>query len=425
MTSVPSGSRLYTDIHRLATMAPLVKGTPARRLHAEDLGVIMDGAMLVSSEGTLLWAGEKSSAPSVPPSQVVSLNAELVLPGFVDCHTHLVFAGEREAEFRARAAGKTYQEIASMGGGILTSVRATRAATLDELIDIGRQRLKIAASFGVSTIEAKSGYGLSDDGERKTLQALTRLKHESPFVLVRTHLGAHAFPQDMSREDYMDLVEDSIPRWHKENLFDHVDMFIEENYYTVEDGKRIIDQAKRHKIPFKIHADEFANVGASQLGLEHGALSLDHLLHYLDVESEAVVVDRFRRAGSVAVFLPGAALSLKLPYANAMPLLKNGVPVALATDFNPGSSMTQNITLMMTLAVLYMGFHVEEAVAASTIQGARALGLKNVGHLTAGARADFQVYDVPYGHIVYEFGRPLIRGLYLAGESFNFKSSSI
>jgi imidazolonepropionase len=386
-----------------------IRRKDGRRLVENDLGRIEDGAMAYSVKTVpyvdfatgkkgmkvvsekILWIGKSDDLPpeyaNAPIFDLDGKNA--VMPGLVDCHTHLIFAGNRASEFAARCGGATYAEIAAAGGGIQTTVTATREATEEELYRLGRARVEEAHRYGVRTIEAKSGYGLSEESELKVLRVLKRLQEATPeMTIVPTFLGAHDFPKGVSRETYLDnLVNSQLPAVAKEKLAEICDVFIDEGFYSPEEGRKILSAAKALGMKTKIHADELANTESASLAVELRSLSADHLLKVSDAGIRAL-------AGSetTAVLLPGTAFYLKAPHAPARKLLDAGARVAISTDFNPGTSMTLNLPAVLTIAALYLEMSRSELFASVTYNAARALDLQDrKGTLEVGKDADFFV----------------------------------
>lgn len=386
-----------------------VRRKDGRRIEEKDLGRIEDGAMAYSvktvpyedfSSGKkgmkvvadkVLWTGKSDALPAeyanAPIFDLDGKNA--VLPGFVDCHTHLVFAGDRAGEFAARCGGASYAEIAAAGGGIQTTVRATREASEDELFRLGRARLEEAHRFGIRTLEAKSGYGLDEKTEMKILRVVRRLQAATPeMTIVPTFLGAHDFPKEVSREAYLaDLIENQLPKVAKEGLAEACDVFIDEGFYSLAEGRKILEAAKALGLRTKIHADELANTESAALAAELGALSADHLLKISDLGIRALAASE-----TTAVVLPGTAFYLKAPHAPARKLIDAGARLAISTDFNPGTSTTLNLPAVLTIAALYLGLSRAEIFAGATYNAARALGLQDrKGSLEVGKDADFFV----------------------------------
>ncbi|OFZ20205.1 MAG: imidazolonepropionase [Bdellovibrionales bacterium GWB1_55_8] len=390
-----------------------------RKVTDDDLGRIEDGALVYSTRKVrgkevpdeILWVGP---TPDMPRKYSRIKKRDLkgkqaVIPGMVDCHTHLVFAGDRSEEFAARCGGASYEEIAKKGGGILSTVRATRNASERELETLAIKRLQEAVSYGVRTIEIKTGYGLSAESELKLLKVIRKLKERCPEVRIQsTFLGAHAFPQDQSRESYLDdLINRMIPQAATGKLADVCDVFIDAGYYTREEGRRILAAAKANGLKIKIHADELANTESASLAAEMGALSADHLLRISDSGIRALAASQ-----TVAVLLPGTAFYLKASHAPARRLLDAGAAVALSTDFNPGTCMCLSLPSIMTIAALYLGMTRAEIFAAVTYNGAKALGFEmDSGTLEPGLAARFAVLDFPrFEELYYRFAWAPSRG---------------
>ena len=359
---------------------------------------VLQNAYILVRNGRIAEIGEGK-----PPFVGLSLDVEgrVVTPGLVDPHTHAVFAGSRVEEFLARAQGEKYT-----GGGILTTVAATRAASEEELVDLAKPRLLRMLSQGVTTVEIKSGYGLTLKDERKMLLAIRKLSEELPMTLVSTFLGAHAFPPELSREQYLDiLVEEMIPSVAKEGLAQFCDVFCDRGFYTVEEARRVLTAARAFGLGLKIHADELSYVGAAELAGELAATSADHLLYISEAGIAALA-----RAGTVAVLLPGTAFVLDEPYPPARKLIEAGVPVALGTDFNPGSCPLASLPWVMSLAVLKLRMTPEEVLSAVTLNAAAALGLAGeLGSVEPGKRADLVVWDIQsFREIPYWMGQNLV-----------------
>ena len=327
------------------------------------------------------------------------------LPGFVDPHTHPVFFKTREGEFSLRVMGKSYEEIAAAGGGIRNSVRVFRQASFDELSELTYQRIRRFLEFGTTTIEAKSGYGLSLEDELKSLRILKKVAELLPITIVPTFLGAHEVPDEYQRdrEKYVDLIiNEMIPRVAEEKLAEFCDVFCEKDVFTVAQSERILLAAKDHGLQPKLHADELFYTGGAELAAKVGAISADHLLK-ISAEGIRSMAD----AGVVPVLLPGTTFFLgKSGYAPARQMIDAGMPVAIATDFNPGSSMTQNMQLMLTLSALYLKMTSAEVITAATRNAARAIAREDrVGTLETGKDADIVLLDIPgHEYLPYHYG---------------------
>ncbi|MCI0657391.1 MAG: imidazolonepropionase [Acidobacteria bacterium] len=328
-----------------------------------------------------------------------------LLPGFVDPHTHLPFAGSRASEFKMRLAGKSYEEIAQSGGGILSTVEAVRAADLPELGRAAWARLDRMLEWGTTTCEAKSGYGLSLESELKQLRVIRELSDSHPVEIVPTFLGAHAVPKERraQRGDYIrEVVEEMIPRVAQEHLAEFCDVFCESVAFTVAEAEKILEAGKRHGLRPRLHADQISSGGGAELAARLGAASADHLEFISSAGIEAMA-----RAGVTAILVPGAGFFLRSERRPpARRLVEAGVPVALATDLNPGTCPTEAMPPILILACLTLGMSIEEAITAATLNAAHSLGRAEViGSLEAGKQADIQVLDIPEAsHLVYHFG---------------------
>jgi imidazolonepropionase len=349
-------------------------------------GLIEDGALLVE-DGLLRWVGPSAEAPAA--DEAVQLNGALVTPGLVDCHTHLVYGGSRAHEFEQRLHGASYADIAQSGGGIRSTVAATRAASEAELLATARKRAQALIAEGVTTLEVKSGYGLDAPTEARMLRVARKLA--SLGVDVRTtYLAAHALPPEFAdADDYIAAVCLWLPDLFDAGLVDAVDAFCEHIAFSPAQVARVFDAARRLNLPVKLHAEQLSDQGGAALAARYGALSCDHL-EYLSPAGVRAMAE----AGTVAVLLPGAFYALRetrLPPIEA--LREAGVPIAIATDHNPGSSPTLSPLLMLNMACVLFRLTPEEALRGLTVNGARALGLRDRGQLVAGQRADFCVWD--------------------------------
>ena len=366
----------------------------------------LSGAYVLIEGGRISEVGEGK-----PPSfSGPTLNAQgrLVTPGLVDPHTHAVFAGSRVTEFLARTRGEPYT-----GGGILTTVAAVRRASEEELVKLAKVRLARMLRGGTTTCEIKSGYGLTTEDELKMLRAIRRLSQQLPLTIVPTFLGAHAFPEEEAREAYIDrLVEEMIPQVAESGLAQFCDVFCDQGFYTTEEARRVLEAGLDHGLLPKLHADELADVGAAKLAAELGAVSADHLLH---VSPEGIKA--LAEAGVVAVLLPGTAFVLSEAYPPARNLIESGVPVALGTDFNPGSCPISSLPFILSLAVLRLGLTPEEALCAATLNAAAALGLaEELGTLEPGKLADLVIWDArELGELPYFIGHRLALAVVKAG----------
>ena len=396
--------RLITDC-RLATMAE--SGTA--------YGAIEDGALLVR-DGRIVWAGARGDLPAHEAATIDGLDGRWVTPGLVDCHTHLVFGGDRSGEFEQRLGGATYEEIARAGGGIVSSVAATRAASEDALYASAVARLAGLKATGVTTVEIKSGYGLDQDSELKMLRVARRIGREAGVRVRTSYLGLHAVPPEWKadRGRYVDLaVDDILPAAHAEGLVDAVDAYCEPIAFSTEEVARLFDRAKALGLPIRLHADQLSDGGGAALAARYGALSADHVEHTNEAGVQAMAA-----AGVVAVLLPGAWLMLRetvLPPID--PFRRHGVAMAVATDCNPGTSPVASMTAAINLACVQFRLTPEEALAGATRIAARALGLEaEVGTLEAGKAADLAVWDIERpAELAYWLGKPLLAKRMVAG----------
>ena len=384
---------------------------PRRGADLREVGRIADGAVAVAGE-RILWVGRRAELPGVATAPgVVRIDARggCVCPGFVDCHTHLVFAGSRHDEFERRLAGESYVEIAAKGGGIKASLRAVREATEDELVRLARERLDRALAHGTTTLEAKSGYGLATDAELKQVRALARASAGHAVETVSTFLGAHEFPPEFAgdHEGYVRLLEDEmIPAVAALGLCAYADVFCEQGVYTVAQARRVLLAARSAGRRLRLHADEVAPSGAAELAAELGAASADHLSAISDAGVAALAA-----SDTIGVLLPGTTFSCRIPPANARHLIESGVAVAIATDLNPGSCGVEAMGVVIGLACLHLGMLPSEAFAAATINAAWALERADrVGSLAPGKQADLLILDVPdYRAVPQRFGTNPVR----------------
>ncbi len=395
----------------LVTDAFLVTNDPSRG--EGPWGVIPDGAVHIA-DGRVARVGPSSDVSLGVKESVETIDAGggAVLPGFVDPHTHLVFAGDRAEEFARRMAGASYTEIMAAGGGIMSTVRATRAATTDDLYRQSRARAERMIAAGTTTVEIKSGYGLDVATERRMLEVVRRLDDDLPWDAVPTFLGAHVVPPEYAddRDGYLRLIEtEMLPACAPLARF--CDVFCDDGAFTVVEARRIVAAAARHGLRPKLHAEQLAATGAADLAAEIGAVSADHLDH--------VTADQARRlavAGTVAVLLPGASLSMRTPPPPVDLLRDAGVKIALATDCNPGTSYWETMPAMIALAVLAFGMTVEEAVWSATRGGALALALGDRGRLAPGDAGDLVVLDADHpAHLAYRPDTPLVRTVVKGG----------
>ena len=387
------------------------------RSGAGPWGEIDDGALLVD-DGTLRWVGPESDLAGATRGLTVAAQHDvagaLVTPGLVDCHTHLVYGGDRAREFEMRLEGASYEEIARAGGGIRSTVAATRSTSADLLFEQAADRAAVLMAEGVTTLEVKSGYGLTLDDEARMLRVARRLGRELTLTVRTTCLAAHALPPEFEgRGDaYVDAVCEWVPQWHAEGLVDAVDAFCERIAFSPAQTRRVFEAARALGLPVKLHAEQLSDQGGAALAASFRALSCDHLEH-LSQQGVAAMAE----AGTVAVLLPGAFYFLretKLPPVQA--LREAAVPIAIASDHNPGSSPGLSLLLMINMACTLFRLTPEEALRGVTANAARALALHDRGELAAGRRADFVVWDLAHANeLAYWFGRNPCRQVVVGG----------
>ena len=369
-----------------------------------QVGLIPDGALVVEGE-RIAWLGPTAQLPPLPGgAEVLNLAGKVVIPGLVDSHTHLIFASDRVDEWERRLAGATYQEIAAAGGGIRSTVRAVRSASRAELVALARPRLERLLSFGVTTVEVKSGYGLSLADELRCLEAVADLNAAGPIELIPTFLGAHAVPSEYAgnRSGYVALVcDEMLPAVASSGLARYCDVFCETGVFDLEETERILRRAAALGLGLKVHADELTPLGGAELAARLGAVSADHLL----CVSERGI-DALADSGTVATLLPGTAFFLGAEFAPARRLIERGATVALASDCNPGTCPSENLPLAGSMACARMGLLPGEALTALTLNAACAVGASDrLGSLAVGKQADLVICDVAdYRHLFYHFG---------------------
>ena len=408
---------LLTNISRLVTLEN------ANGDAANPLGIIERGA-LAARDGRIVWAGPEQALAAavvvegVAPAARVDAGGRAVLPGFVDAHTHFIFAGDRAEEFHLRHAGVGYEELARQGRGILSTVRATRAASADELRALGEARLRSFAAQGTTTVEGKSGYGLDLATEGRILEVMAALAREGDARglprIVPTFLGAHTLPPEgrgspEARAAYVDAVcNEMLPAFAGRARF--CDVFCESSAFTVAESRRVLERARALGYALKLHANQLGPSGGARLAAELGAVSADHLDYASDDE-----LDALRDAGVTGVLLPGCSFTLSAPYPAARRLLDRGMTVALATDFNPGTSYSESMQMMIALAISAMGMSLEQALRAATLGGASALALADeVGSLAPGKRCDLVILrGADERELAYHFGVNLVAETYI------------
>jgi imidazolonepropionase len=409
---------LFRNLKQIATPT----GNTAARSAAMRALTIRENAVIVVENGRFAYVGAEADMPQElrrPIGEDVDGRGGTAVPGFVDTHTHIPFAGLRESEFNRRLQGETYEQIAASGGGIASTVNATRAASEELLVENIIARAKTMAAHGTTTAEAKSGYGLTLQDELKQLRAIRAASKRAAVRLVPTCLAAHEFPpesrgSDAARSGYIaTILNDILPAVAAEKLAVFCDAFVERGVFTRAQGEEVLRAGARLGMTPRLHADELSDTDGASLAAELGAASADHLMHISDGG-----IDALAASGTVANLLPATSFFLMSDrYAPARQLIDRGAIVSISTDCNPGTSMTESMLVVMQLATLQMKMTVEESLTAATLNGAHSLGLAaEVGSIEVGKRADFSIVDAPnYLHLVYHFGVNLIREVYRDG----------
>ena len=391
------------------------------RLYGSEMNTLntLDNAYLMVEDGLIKEFGKMDQCPDYK-GETIDASGKMVFPSFCDSHTHIVFAGSREGEFLDKINGLSYEEIAKRGGGILNSARLLHETSEDELYRQALRRLKMVIGFGTGAIEIKSGYGLSTEDELKMLRVIKRLSQATPATVKATFLGAHAFPQEYKngREDeYIDLLcNEMLPKVAEQQLAEYVDVFCDKGFFTVEQTARILETAQKYGIRGKIHANELDFSGGVQVGVRYNALSVDHLESSGEKEIEAL-----KGSETMPTGLPGCSFFLNLPYAPLKQMINSGLSVALATDFNPGSTPSGNMKMVLSLACIKMRLTPAQAINAATINGAYALGISYThGSITAGKAANlFITTEIPsIAYIPYSYTEPMVDTVILNGKIY-------
>lgn len=377
----------------------------------------IENAYLLVRNGRIDRFGKMSDCPSEFVGEEIDATGKMILPTWCDSHTHIVYAGNREGEFVDRINGKSYKKIADNGGGIVNSARKLQATSEDDLYEQSRRRLEEVIQMGSGAVEIKSGYGLTNDAELKMLRVIKRLDAEYDLPIKATFLGAHAVPTEYkeNKAGYLEmLISNVLPQIAKEGLADYIDVFCETGYFSVQDTELMMKAGKAHGLIPKIHVNQFTSIGGVQAGVRHDALSVDHLEVMTAEDIEAL-----KGTATMPVALPSCSFFLSIPYTPAREMLDAGLPLALATDYNPGSTPSGNMNFVVSTACIKMQMTPEEAINAATINGAYAMGLQDeVGSITIGKRANFILTEEvnSYGFLPYSFGRDHIEAVYLDGK---------
>lgn len=383
---------------------------------------VIENAWLLVENGLIKDFGEMDSIPSHISNLSSDISAEgrYVFPSWCDSHTHIVFAASREEEFAMKIQGKTYEEIAAAGGGILNSARKLQKATEDELFQSAALRLKQMILQGTGAVEIKSGYGLTTESEIKMLRVIRRLKDQFPIPVKATFLAAHAFPAEFknNHQGYIDLIiNEMLPLIAAEKLADYIDVFCEKGFFSVAETDRLLKAGAKYGLKPKIHANQLSVSGAIEVAVENGAISVDHL-----EESNEETIETLRNADTIVTLLPSCSFYLGIPFADAKGFIKTGLPVALATDYNPGSTPSGNMNFVVSLACIKMKMFPEQAINAATLNGAAAMQLsKDYGSIAVGKKANFFITKpMPsIAYLPYSFGESQVDKVILNGEIYN------
>jgi len=394
----------YTNIKQLSGIQEDIS---VLKLKGKEMGILntIENAYLETENGLISGFGKMENLPESNNTKLVDCTGKIILPAWCDSHTHLVFAGTRETEFVDRINGLTYEEIAARGGGIINSAKRLQTASEEELYKTAWTRLEEIKSHGTGAVEIKSGYGLSLEAELKILRVIKRLKSDSDLTIKATFLGAHAVPPEFkgNKDGYLDmLIDEVLPVIKAENLADYIDIFCETNYFTVADAERIMEAGTKYGLKSKIHVNQFTSIGGIQAGIKHNALSLDHL----EVMTEKDIED-LHQSETMPTALPSCSFFLKIPFAPVRKMIDEGLAIALATDYNPGSTPSGKIPFVISLACIYQKLTPEEAINAVTLNSAYAMGISDThGSITVGKKSNIIITKEisSYNYIPYAFG---------------------
>ncbi|HET8887211.1 MAG TPA: imidazolonepropionase [Salinimicrobium sp.] len=406
---------LFKNIHQLIQ----VREKSVEKLSGAEMKElpIIDNAWLFVENDLISDFGKMENLPEISVDETIDATGKILMPTWVDSHTHLVYAGNREQEFVDRINGLSYEEIASRGGGILNSAKKLQETSEADLYEQSAKRLQEVMKMGTGAIEIKSGYGLTTEAELKMLRVIKKLKQNFELPIKATFLGAHAVPKEFkeNKNGYLDLIiNEMLPKIAEENLAEFVDIFCEKGYFTVEDTEKLLSAAKKYNLIPKIHVNQFNSIGGIKTGVEYGALSVDHL-EVMDSED----FQHLKNTKTMPVALPSCSLFLSIPYTPAREMIEAGLPLALATDYNPGSTPSGNMNLVVSLACIKMKMTPEEAINAATINAAYAMGLSHShGSITKGKAANLILTEaIPsFGFLPYSFGANHIESVFINGK---------
>ena len=406
---------LFTNIKELLQ----VRENSVLKLSGKEMNILptIKNAWLLIEDDKISDYGKMDDLPEISSDKIIDLSGKMVLPSWCDSHTHIVYAGNREQEFGQRISGLSYEEIANNGGGILNSAKTLQNTSEEDLYDQSAKRLDEVIKLGTGAVEIKSGYGLTKDAELKMLRVIKKLQQNYNLPIKATFLGAHALPLEYKnkKSEYIEhVIQEILPAVAEENLAEYIDVFCEQGYFSVEDTNKLLKAAAKFNLRPKIHVNQFNAIGGVQVGVKNNALSVDHL-----EEMRTEDIETLRNSDTMPVALPGCSLFLSIPYTPARMIIDADLPLALATDFNPGSAPSGNMNLVVSLACIKMKMTPEEAINAATINGAYAMDLsKKVGSITKGKLANLIITKcIPsYTYIPYAFGSNPIEAIYLNGK---------
>ncbi|TPD70651.1 imidazolonepropionase [Flavobacterium microcysteis] len=396
-----------------------VRDTPIDKVSGAAMSKLptIENAFLLIEDNLISDFGKMEDMPQLPEAQIIDATGKTVLPAWCDSHTHIVYAGNRVQEFVDRINGLSYEEIANRGGGILNSAKKLNETSEEEIYQQSKQRLEEVMKQGSGAVEIKSGYGLTVEGELKMLRVIKKLKENYPVAIKSTFLGAHAFPTEYkeNHSGYIDvIVNEMLPKIAAENLADYIDAFLETGYFSIEETERIMEAGKKYGLPAKIHVNQFTAINGIEACVKHKALSVDHLEIVTDEDIEIL-----KNSDTMPVALPSCSYFISIPYTPARKMIEAGLPLALATDFNPGTTPSGNMNFVVATACIKMKMTPEEAINAATINGAYAMGLSEThGSITKGKRANLIITKpiTSFYQLPYAFGTNLIDQVIIEGK---------